>query len=547
MGYPVLVSVVVALSLATPSFAQTTSPSAAVLAGVGDGGMKGIIGMESGDYSFVHFDQTQAMRILITEIAKRNEHDLKYFKDSVSTVNQIFESLVKDTIYGRISVGDFTYLDAGVEKTRKGISGGLKKLSDHSSQSGNAISIEDFLAAVNAYQEGRIALEVAIGRFATITDAFPSQVAVEVGGKVKTQVVGYGQINFKQVAEFYKEKLTQINTFVSNLPYQLLLANKTIHLIARNSGQGLSPNIPDFQISPAQLAQWKSEILKYRTWSGDAKRAAQGYTKKIREMIQRFIRTYGVEEKYRFDDLTPAKVEADLRDMTEYFYGRSYFRAIYGMPLGAIGIEYERKSFNTDYFFSSNSIKVFEEVVWNERERFNVAISYENAVKAAKARSQAVFGTDVNFFERINSALTLIKGQKRLAVANRMMLELLYNDFQEELLIWSGKYPEMRDHFRGRYQSSPEQIEFYSAMKNRYAQVMNSDTSSESDDPWGGSSGSGVISSGTVLAELQKVVMQAQVKEAEIATAEDLEAKIRLMTEIAQGQRNKRLQRTKKL
>lgn len=512
------------LAILSMNLAHAQAPGTTVVNSIGRNLNGVVIPAQAGNYSFQGFDQTQAMTTLVKAIDSRSKADLAYFKESITYLNQLFQNIVNNDVYGK---------------------SGLKILSDNSSQGGQLTPAKDFLRALNKFEQDKIEIQAAIAKVSSITTAFPSQTAVKVG-TVNTAIPSYGQVKFDGVVKFYNEQLEKITAYLSNLPQGVKLQTGNPFLIPENTGNSLVLNAPAFQYNAQEIRKLKNQILTLRTWSEKSWDVALiPYTGKVKQMVQQFIRTYGSSERYRYDASTPNLMKEELTRFVDYFYARSYLRAVYGMPLGAIGITYNQKAFNTDYFFSSNSVGLIEEVIREEQDFPEVEKAYTNALKAANARTQSVFGKGVDFLERLNSAFTQLKGENRLAVANRMMFDLLVKDFQEERLLMTQGVSAMLTSYRARYKSTPEKAAYYSKLKKRYDALVNNEAIDDQDNAW--SNSGNTVSKGSVNYFVQQVAFEAQVKENELGQADELEEQLQNMMRLAQKRVGKRVSRSRDL
>lgn len=487
--------------------------------------IKGQIGIGAGDYSFTHFDKTESMKFFTKEIGSRSQHDLKYFKDSVAHINHLFDQILKEDVYGE---------------------NGLKTYSRNSSMgNGKWTSQSDFLDAVQSFEQHSIELRTAIGKITSIVNAFPSQVAVTMDGKPVTNMPSYGQIKFDDVVNHYIGKLDEITNYLSNLPHQILPSHSKVPVtIQPMSGKGLYPDFQLFQLSPGQMLTKRAEARKLRTWKPWVENGEvfdpmddflKPYTLQIKRMVHTFIDTYGKSEKYRYDKHTQVATEAELQNYIDYFYGRSIMRMYYGMPLGAIGVHYKTLEFNLDKLFSDYSVKFYDEVIVDEKDLVVIEKNYLNILNTVNSRTQQVFGKNVNFIDRVNTAFTWIKGANRLAVTNKMMFELLYQDFAEERALTRGDLRGMKKLYDARYKSSPDQIAYYAKLKPKYLNLIGEGGGDDLENDDGFSNGTGTVSGGaTVLGSLSKAIPAFQVQRSRNAQAAELEKELMLMDKISE-------------
>ncbi len=485
-------------------------------------GLNGVIGIQAGDYTFKGFDQSDSMKILTQEISKRSEKDLDYFNTYVISMNQAFLEIIQERIYGPK---------------------GLKSLSDQSAFLNKTVNAETFLVAVNQYKVSKTELSVMINGASSIATAFPSQTDVSVG-TVKTEIPGYGKVNFTPLKDFYEKQLSQLNEFVANLPHQLLLPNGRPHVITAGSGKGLVLDTDAFQLSPARADELRAEIRSLRTWDSNARQLTLiPYTTHIKAMVTAFIYTYGTSEGFRYDTPTELKMKREIEHGIDMFYGRSFLRIAYGIPLGVIGIGYRVEKFNTDFFLSPNNLKFYEEVLFNEKDLVEVEKSFENAYQAAKSRSQKVFGSETDLLDRLNSAFTFLQGKNRLAFANKIGLELLYWDLQEERALITDGLAGLRKVYNKRYKSSPEKIAYFSKLKDKYTQIIYPELAAKNE--W--SSAPISLTPGTTLYLVDQVRTAGQKMEDSRALALEKEAVLQSMQKLSKNEQNNRSKRLKDL
>ena len=397
-------------------------------------------------FEFIQYDKTAIDKLLVTSLIERNQKDRTYFIGTVDGIETEFKNL---------------------------INGSVKKLRDLSSRTvynGFAPMI-DFASAVSSYKTQRDLLDGKIQRLNLLANGgLPSQAEFNLASRSAEQTPRYEGLDFSPLTDFYTSKLEEVDTTVRNLEFRLTQPNGVPYVVEADSGLGLT--VPKSKISVQELRNMKTESRRLRTWKHDDKAIVNDYTKFLRQKVQQFVFTYGKSEKWRWQDqkhLAQMKKEAQV--ITDAFWTRSYFRAQYGMPLGAIGFRYKKSFANLDRLFVSNAAltELLENPVWGQNDYIDMTNSYQNALKVSQERSTEIFRGNVSYLTQANEFFNWISGESQFAVAANMMLKLLAADLYEEtLIIQVGGKAKMISYYESRYKVTPEDQAYYGELKTQY-------------------------------------------------------------------------------
>jgi hypothetical protein len=492
--------------------------------------IKGILGMEAGDYSFVTYDKGKLQDKYLSILEERSHADKDYFLRAVSQVEQAFIDFVSTTIYGQPELAEgepkpegdarFEYL-------------GLKRLSDYAKGSGEFYPAKNFLDAINEYQLGVLALKTKIKTLTSIAEgAFPSQIEATADGSGLDNIPNYGNIDFSVIKKFYEDRLSEITKYASDLQHNVILANGNEHIIPANQGKGLVLVDASVLLSPAKIREMQEKIFEYLMWDDEAEDKINDYTTRVKRLIQRFVTEYGVNETYRprTDGDIAARNEA-FREIVIAFWTRSYLRVAYGVPLGTIGITYEKSWAKLDRFMVSNTaLRTFrEEPVWEQEDLMSAAEAYRNALTVVDARSSKVMDGDTSLLTKANSLITFITGQRPVAEILEMVLQLMAADCYEEktLITESGALALLFSRYEARYFTTEDSEAKFRALRKSYdpdpVEAADPDADEPEDNPFGDTD---VLSAGSIRAEFSNVLLEAQLKQTELQLAQELRGTI---------------------
>lgn len=475
--------------------------------------LTGVFGTQAGDYKFFQYDRGALQKQYLDQVFARSKEDREYFLSAVSSIETSFKNLMVDTVYA--------------EK-------GLKWMSDQAVGAGKFFPAVEFLAAVNKFQMGRFALENRIESLRSIADALPSRLAIDAEGAGLKDVPNYGNVKFDPIVDFYQGRIKELVTAVSNLQQNVIVANGAEHIIAANSGKALELSVKGLALSPDKLAELRKQVVKARRWGVNATDTINDYTVYSKKLVQTFIKTYGTTERYRsISGAEATERENDAKRIAQAFWTRSYLRAVYGMPIGAIGINYDKAWLHLDVVLNRTLQSFFEEPVWDQAELQRVAQNYRNALKLVDERSQRILDGNLSLVASGRNLITWLAGHRNLAKAQHMILNVLAADmYEERLILEADGLAQMKLRYRARYASTQEDRDYYRNLQKAY-------------DPQGDADPGAAIGivQDSINGKFQDVLVYMKTKEDELAQAAEIQATI----DAATGQNRWKDQRKKRI
>lgn len=495
--------------------------------------LNGYIGLQAGNYNFVQFNQTDAFKTMVSEISKINRDDLAYFEKKVQETDHAFQRWLETAVFQK---GDYRQESDGNKKiTVANEIAGLQILSNQSYK-GIAVPVGDFVDAVTRFKQSVLTFSATADSLSLISNTFPSR-TISVGSQ-NTTLPSYRNVDFTKISKFYLSRIEAVQKNVANLPHRIKLVTGEYFLIEKDSGKGLSFDFPAFQISEEQEIAIRAEILKLRTWDPGVQRKVMGpYTLHVRQLIQDFIKAYGITERYSYNDNWSVRVIETLKEFTDFFYGRSLIRATYGAPLGVIAIHYNKQPFDLDKMFSPSVIQFQEEIVFGDKSLLSMVDMYQHAYETSKTKSAEVFGSGVDLFDRLNSAFTFLYGKNRLAAANKGILELLYHDAEEERILIQKGFKALKASLNKRYFGDPVKKAQFKEMKEKYRPLIVDGTSNDNDDLYGGTDIA--VDGNSILGYFKAVVEACKSKSYALAIADEKTKSLLASTKIADRNRQR--------
>ena len=433
-----------------------------------------------------------------------------------------FQSLMKSAIY---LTGEGTEKDGVLTITKRG---GLLWLSQQSAATGVNIQAKDFIAAVNALHLARLSLETRVATLTAIQEgALPSQSKLKdlsdedkkldkklQDAKLTEDVPKYGNLDFGPIRKFYEGKMAEVIKLTDSLDFNVILLDKTKKII---TGLVLPPAV--LKYNAEQLAKMQEDILELRTWNSASYDAINDMTKYQRQFITDFISTYG----FRFRKLgarEEGKRAEDAKQLADAMWTRSYLRAAYGMPIGAIGIDYQEAWLNLDFFtVSTNALSRFhEQPAWKEKSLMGIDRNFRLCFERAGVRAEKIMDGNLGFLATGENLLTYLGGKRNQAAASFMMLGILGADVYEERLVQqAGGIAKMKARFRDRYLRSDEDRKYYRQLQKDY-------------DPQDGEDTATGFNKDSILGHFRTVRGKLALKEADLAVAADLQATFNMAT-----------------
>lgn len=525
---PILLTVGLLHFLSFQTFGQeiTTSPLPIE-------GLKGTIGIEAGKYEF--YDPTKIQGKILDEVFKRSEKDREYYLNYIREMNEGLRELVL-IVHG--------------EKES------LSQVSDDSWNGANAMDHLEFLKITRRFRTAKLTLENRMQGLTSLAEgAFPSRTELKNEEEMQqvSEIPPYGKLNFSDITTFYKKQMESLETTAKNLPYKIKYKDNTIHEIQPNSGDGLVLRASYAVYSDEEYNKLEDQLKLWRLPDMIQKQKFDAFTTYVRRRLQEFINTYGKELRYW--SRGPEHMENMVRvamDISDVFWARSYIRAAYGIPLGAIYAQYKPRWFNIERFLTKteNIVEFQEQVAWRDEELDHLQRNYLAALRIAEDRSgrltekgqaeytQEMANLDKRAFEadddlsvkilegdatllgQLNSFGTFIRGKRPLAEVYHMMLRLLAADLYDEVRLRQGGQQEMVTRYRTRYATATVDKE----IRTHYLKLRKMHFPSPEERKNGGPVSTNVmVGTGSLAAHIRDVQGAIRSKQRDLNRASDLE------------------------
>jgi hypothetical protein len=265
-----------------------------------------------------------------------------------------------------------------------------------------------------------------------------------------------------------------------NLPYKVQTAAGVKTMIPEGSGKGLTIPQSSIILSPDEIKKLAQSVKDARTWSPSAEDDIRAFNDYLRKRFQVLEKNFGTKQRWQGLNAGDIQARKELWDsLREAFWVRSYLRSHYGMPLGALVIQYDTSWFRLDKFFTSteNLLKFKEDTAWEENElaagerdyRKAMSVAYERDPERAATYADGVFKGEVNWLGKVNEFMTWVGGKAPLATAIALCHTLLAADlYEERLLVTMGGFDKMYARYKERYFSTANDTEFYGHLQDVY-------------------------------------------------------------------------------
>ncbi|WP_257263331.1 hypothetical protein [Endozoicomonas sp. ONNA2] len=263
----------------------------------------------------------------------------------------------------------------------------------------------------------------------------------------------------------YQSYLRNLDTRVSKLYFTIALPSGVLHQqLGISSDQLKSMSL----YTADQIADMKRNIMQLRAMRTQDKRVIdEGINRFTKDAIETFIDTFGTSERYRTVSDTEGNKRAQEM-LIDAFWARSYIRSTYGIQIGCIPVEYDKRIFNLDYYLSDMTVGAAP--VYDQ----NKLMRYSNLAREAQV---TIENSASKRWLSVSSWLTWVAGKSNEMDTKYFILALIKKDIDEELAISrSGGLRKVRDGYRQHYLSSDMGRALYQAKAN---QVF---SSSEDDD-----------------------------------------------------------------
>jgi len=419
-----------------------------------------------GVYNHLQLDKTQIQAKYLDQVFKQRQVDYDYFLNTVNSIEKSYRELLQEMVYDKEN--------------------GFWNVSARSTKSTplKYIDADEFMILIGRYHQAREALDAKIETLTAIAGGMvPSSEDLPVDEAGIKKVPNFGQQNFDPIKKFYADRLAVLDTFLSNLPYNINLPGGDFHNIKANSGKGLVLEAEVIAMTPDMMRTKLKEVMEMKIWDEESIDTIDEYTRFIQKKVYAFNKTYGVDQRYRHQDMTERTKRAEEAKLIMLgFWSRSYLRAIYGQPIGVLAINYDDKWFHLDVLTTSTTalLNMIEKPVWDSNRMTKIDKDYRRLISRADVRAEKILDGNLGFLAAGENLLTWLGGYRNEAQSAAMMLRLLAADvYEERLLLEEGSLQAMKERFRSRYFSTEADEIFYRKAQMAYDKDYTADVVKE--------------------------------------------------------------------
>ncbi|WP_257296066.1 hypothetical protein [Endozoicomonas sp. YOMI1] len=273
------------------------------------------------------------------------------------------------------------------------------------------------------------------------------------------------QVDMLPLVHQYQSTLRRLDAQMSELHFNIVLPNGILHQqLGISNDQLKSMSL----YTAEQIADMKRNALQLRAMRTQDKRVIdEGINRFTKDAIETFIDTFGTSERYRtISDPEGSKRAKEM--LIDAFWARSYIRATYGIQIGCIPVEYDKRIFNLDYYLSDMTVGAAP--IYDQ----NKLMRYANLAREAMV---TIENSASKKWLSVSSWVTWVAGKSNEMDTKYFIIALIKKDIDEELAISrSGGLRKVRDGYRQHYLSSDMGRALY---QTKAKQVF---SSSEDDD-----------------------------------------------------------------
>ncbi|WBA86767.1 hypothetical protein [Endozoicomonas sp. GU-1] len=278
------------------------------------------------------------------------------------------------------------------------------------------------------------------------------------------------EVDMLPLVHQYQSTLRRLDTQMSQLHFNIILPNGVLHQqLGISSDQLKSMSL----YTAEQIADMKRNALQLRAMRTQDKRVIdEGINRFTKDAIETFIDTFGTSERYRtISDREGSKRAKDM--LIDAFWARSYIRATYGIQIGCIPVEYDKRIFNLDYYL--NDMTVGAAPIYDQ----NKLMRYANLAQEAML---TIENSASKKWLSVSSWVTWLGGKSNEMDTKYFIIALIKKDIDEELAISrSGGLRKVRDGYRQHYLSSDMARALYQAKAKQVFSSSEDDDDIESD------------------------------------------------------------------
>lgn len=312
----------------------------------------------------------------------------------------------------------------------------VRKLSEQSDESlGTFVPAQGFMAAVRDFEQSLLFLNDKIHSLGLLPDL-----------RTDARKELSGIINFAPLKEHYLQQIKSIKDSISRSLFHLKLPSGAIY-----SQTGIdTTSLKQMQLYSAetmnqlhQLANTKKMMTTKEHTVIDG--SINAFTRKA---LETYIDVFGTSERFHNSSDQEGRLKA-AQALYDVFWTRFYIRAVYGIKIGSIPVQYQKRIFNLDYLISD--VKIGSTPLWEES-------NLRTALNLATEAQATLSNKNANYFA---SALRhfIVKSTGSGAAQNNKLLiiNLVRIDLEEELKLGKpGGLREVRASYRQNYMGTEQ-------------------------------------------------------------------------------------------
>ena len=429
---------------ATMSVAQPASVQPAIAAGRGGQFFSG------GGGTFTYYEKSRLESEILGVLRERSTTDYEFVQRTVQQINANLEAFRRNHL---VAATPPAYNVATV--MNRYVEGGGRQLNVLNDQGEPNPELQRVLGATQKFKADLADLDNLIHSVSAIPTAVNKPNEVKINGE-KVSIAAYGAtIDFGPLVKHYEDQLTALKSE---------LANAQIMVRQNNNATVMQPllNIKlGNTYTQNQLVQMNKDMQRALAIDFDLRNSMRSVHQFTVNTFSRITTTFGSDQQYRLN-MNDAQRSEVIADFQKLMWKRSLLRANTGIPglIGAIGVNYKKKSFNRDVLTAGVDLEILSEPITDQNELAKVrdAIVYKmfqletrTQDATALATYEKTFNSLTNAVSTINSLRTFFEAKIQLADVSKIVLKELAYDAQEEYLLATGKFSEMRRVYQARW------------------------------------------------------------------------------------------------
>ncbi len=386
-----------------------------------------------GSYNFNALDQTKVADYVLKQFEKVRGEDRAIIENAIKSLNEKYVAMTT-LVYGN---------------------GGLSQKSVNSSanpaSSSGKLTVRDVMQLQLDFDRN---LSLFANDVATI-DALPQMLsAVRYEPNLATAAVdqlagNLKNVNFEQFKTYYSGQVSNLKSAIDRMDFGILLPSGAPFM--QHGLSDLTELKKQKLFSARDIQELQLKVGRLRAAMNTVNTGiAQTMHPAMLKMLRNVITQFGERNRYRTDENDSGRKQA-IKNIEELFYVRSGLRAKYGIPLGAIKVNYTMYAGNADKMLSTLVLdagiaRSIDELTTDQNNLFNAleGLNYRSA--------RALFKPGRTFFSRVSGIVSMLKGQSNTVAIKTVLLPFLLQDVAEEVMLstsagWNG----VLDGYKKRY------------------------------------------------------------------------------------------------